>query len=585
MDPNATFKNQEQRNKHSDNDNSAMKPQKILSLKVSNIKRIRIAHIEPNGRNVVLTGPNDAGKSTAMDALSYAFEGGKALPELLLRKGTKKGGIDVEMEDLMIRLGVTEKGTTLSVKRKPGMEKVTKPQSILNEFFSVLTFDPIKFDKMGDAEQVETVRKLAGIDLSQIDIEIRKLEATRLDIGRTGKLIQDELKVAKEYEDVPENQVVMSELTEKLAAENLKVQARTNQNNKVTKIRETYEEQVRLHDQKLIDIQNKESLLGQLKEDAKNIKSNMDHCVKEGKAEKVAFDEMPVGTPDDVAKEINEADETNRKVRHNLSLIGKRDDYARRIEEYQTADNDLKLKREEKTGILSQSKLPITGLEFSDAGVTMDGVPFSQVGVATRLKLSTQMGIAMNPTLKVMLVRDASLMDEKTLAELMSIANAADIQVWLEQVDEKAPDGADIVVFEDGAVKFQGKDNKAVTVDPSPNAAKFTEDEQADVRESFPSTEKVQAAVGKIVAEDKKEDEAAVDPTKRLTMEELQDKIVAEDKREDEAAVDPTKRLTMEELQEEAAKMKKMAEESPSADPFFGGGEPDGESPEEKEEF
>ena len=155
-------------------------------------------------------------------------------------------------------------------------------------------------------------------------------------------------------------------------------------------------------------------------------------------------------------------------------------------------------------------------------------------------------------------VKLASLMDEKTLAELMSIANAADIQVWLEQVDEKAPDGADIVVFEDGAVKFQGKDNKAVTVDPSPNAAKFTEDEQADVRESFPSTEKVQAAVGKIVAEDKKEDEAAVDPTKRLTMEELQ---------------------------EEAAKMKKMAEESPSADPFFGGGEPDGESPEEKEEF
>ena len=64
---------------------------KILLLRVENIKKIKVVEVKPDGTLNLVTGKNDQGKSTLIDAISYLFEGKRALPEKLLREGTKKG--------------------------------------------------------------------------------------------------------------------------------------------------------------------------------------------------------------------------------------------------------------------------------------------------------------------------------------------------------------------------------------------------------------------------------------------------------------------------------------------------------------
>ena len=60
------------------------------------------------------------------------------------------------------------------------------------------------------------------------------------------------------------------------------------------------------------------------------------------------------------------------------------------------------------------------------------------------------LGLAQNPRLRVMLVREGSVLDEDNLAELARIADENGAQVWLERVGNS---GAVSVLIEDGAVK------------------------------------------------------------------------------------------------------------------------------------
>jgi hypothetical protein len=76
-------------------------------------------------------------------------------------------------------------------------------------------------------------------------------------------------------------------------------------------------------------------------------------------------------------------------------------------------------------------------------------VPLVQASAAQKLRVSVALGLAMNPRLKVLLVRDASLLDATSLALVAQMAADADAQVWLERVGDGDPTA---VVIADGQV-------------------------------------------------------------------------------------------------------------------------------------
>jgi hypothetical protein len=108
----------------------------------------------------------------------------------------------------------------------------------------------------------------------------------------------------------------------------------------------------------------------------------------------------------------------------------------------------------DKAGRLADTKMPIEGLGLDENGVTFDGIPFEQCGDAEQLRISVAMGLALNPKLKVLLIRDGSLLDENSLKLLAEQAAAADAQVWIERVGDKDKCA---VIIEDGCVKGEEK--------------------------------------------------------------------------------------------------------------------------------
>ena len=118
------------------------------------------------------------------------------------------------------------------------------------------------------------------------------------------------------------------------------------------------------------------------------------------------------------------------------------------------ADN-LTSKMEEidqrKAMLISNANFPVEGMSFDENGVLYNGLPFKQEGTAGQIRISVAMGLAMNPKLKVILIRDGSLLDADNLAMIGKMAEEAGAQIWVEKVTE---DGQGVsVIIEDGMVK------------------------------------------------------------------------------------------------------------------------------------
>ena len=66
--------------------------------------------------------------------------------------------------------------------------------------------------------------------------------------------------------------------------------------------------------------------------------------------------------------------------------------------------------------------------------MTFEDIPFVQCSAAQRIRVSVAIGLAMNPELRVLLIREGSLLDKKNLALIAKMAEDADAQIWIERV-------------------------------------------------------------------------------------------------------------------------------------------------------
>jgi hypothetical protein len=104
----------------------------------------------------------------------------------------------------------------------------------------------------------------------------------------------------------------------------------------------------------------------------------------------------------------------------------------------------------QKNAQLTAAKFPVPGMSFNEDGVLLAGIPFAQASDAEKIRVSVSMGLAMNPQLKVVLIRDGSLLDQNSLAVIASMAAESGAQVWIERVGEGDECS---VIIEDGQIK------------------------------------------------------------------------------------------------------------------------------------
>lgn len=415
---------------------------KIIKLESENIKRLRAIEIKPDGSLIVIGGKNTQGKTSVLDSIEYALSGGASIPSKPIRKGEKKARVVVEMDNLIVTRTFTESGSKLVVSDKQGFPK-TSPQSLLDSLVGKLSFDPLAFSRMDSKEQLEALKNLVGIDFLNLDGEKKKIYDERTQINREIKSFQAQVSAIEKHEGVPEQEISYTKL--------LNEQERRLEHNRQNEYHRTTLKQ--LEDK----VSEFDRLLDSLREEIKKLREKWDKTLKENKifkdlyeAKLVEVDALMDEDTDSIRTQISNAEEINTKVRSNLKRNELLFDLELRQENVEKITERLEAIESEKGKLITSSKLPIAGLSFDENGVLFNNLPLDQSSSAELLLVSASIGLSLNPKLRVLLLRDGSLLDGEHLKMLAKWAEERDAQVWLETVSE----GKECqVIIEDGRVK------------------------------------------------------------------------------------------------------------------------------------
>jgi len=384
------------------------KPTKIIRLEAENIKRLRAVQVTPQGNLITVGGKNANGKTSLLDSIAMALGGAASTPDQPIRTGASTAHVVLETDDLIIeRRFSTKSNPTLVVRTRDGM-KLASPQAVLDKLTARIAFDPLAFVRMDPRKQAETLRVVSGVDVSAIEDERAKLYAARTELNRDADRIKARLAGEEVDLNAPDAEIDSAQILEELSL-----------------------------------VQECDALAARIAE----IEADLARTKKKLATLTVA---RKSDTPaDELKSRLAGVESTNRTIRAKRAYLTQKLSMDDLLEESRKLTAAIAALDRDKALALAASKMPVEGLAFNPDGVTYRDVPFGQCSAAEQMRVSMAVALAMNPSLRVCLIRDGSLLDSDSLEIIREMAETADAQVWLERVSE----GADCqVIIEDGAI-------------------------------------------------------------------------------------------------------------------------------------
>lgn len=437
---------------------------KIIQLTAENIKRLQAVQITPKGNVVTISGKNGQGKTSCLDAITYAL-GGDTADKMPVRRGEEKAKVVVDLGDIIVKRTFTAAGGTALVVTNADGVKQTTPQAILDKLVGKLTFDPLAFSREKPKQQAEILRALIGLDFTKQDAERENLFADRTNVNREAKALETRVAALPKIEGLPaEEQSAASVLEEQKQAAEVNALNQTkrrallihrqNIQGQIDGIKALEglceADRVRMQQlQKQIDDNTAKIITAQ--EKLKSLQAELP-AIEEGANKAVDIDLAPFSAK---ARDVEQINQKVRVAKQRADLV---DQFKAKSAEGERLTEKLaeidSAKRKATTG----AKYPVEGLLFDTAGgVTLNGIPFDQCSAAEQLKVSVAIGLALNPTLRVLLIRDASLLDEDSLKVLETMGAESDVQLWIEVVSSNDPTA---LVIEDGLIQSRDEEKR-----------------------------------------------------------------------------------------------------------------------------
>lgn len=395
---------------------------KIIKLKVENIKGIKAVELNPQEGLVVLSGRNGQGKTSILDSISYALGGERMIPSEPIRQGEDRGEVTVEMDKYTVRRIFTKSGSRLEVTSKDNAV-YKNPQQLLDSIMGELSFDPLEFSRLDGKKQKQKLLELIGVNTDEYDKKKEELSNERLIVGREGKKIKgyfDSLPVPKvKSTDEKINVFELSQKISEIKESNRNIDTLTNSVEQLKARIAEIENNLKLANEALINT------LSQLDKAGSKI-DTVELEIKLQQAESINNAIVSAGRYEEAKKEVEE-----------------------KRTEYENLTTQIEQVEKDKNEALQKSKMPVSDLGVSDSAVTYKNIPFDQLSAAEQLKVSMAIAMASNPNVRVILVRDASLLDEANMAVIKEMATDKDFQIWMEVVDSTGQVG---FYIEDGVV-------------------------------------------------------------------------------------------------------------------------------------
>ena len=411
---------------------------KIIALQAENIKKLVAVEIRPDGNLVQITGRNGQGKTSILDSIWWALAGSKNIQTSPIRKGQEQAKIRLDLGEIIVTrtFKAQEDGgatSQITVENEKGA-KFPSPQKMLDDLLGELTFDPLQFSRATAKEQFDTLKKFVpGVDFDKIEAKNKADFDSRTAVNRQAKesrAIADSIDLSL---DGPTERIDQSALVAELNEA-----GRKNADLEKRKAARKQAKETVKSNQERIDSMQKE--LDALKKESEALQRKLDN------AEDLS---APIDT-DALAEKIAGVDSANKEIdeRNRKAEALRKSKY---LEAQSQALTDSIAKREkDKAEKIEAAKLPVKGLGFGEGIITLNKIPFDQASDAEQLRASIAVAMALNPKLKVIRVRDGSLLDQDSLKLLENLADAKDFQVWIEKVDSSGKIG---FIMEDGHVR------------------------------------------------------------------------------------------------------------------------------------
>ena len=428
---------------------------KILELRAENFKRLSLVELRPDGNMVVLTGANEQGKSSVLDAIMATIAGGRGMKDIPepIKRGEDRAEVELDLGDLRIRrVWKQGKPPTIEVTNADGM-KYSTPQSILDALTGSLTFDPLEFARMQPRDQRATLLRLVELpfDIDENDRQRTALVQAETSARQDVKRAEQEVVIMPAVPaDTPDEETPAADIAKELQTRHEAVAANDAKRRELDAHIKRCADGAEYVEGAASKIKALEIELQEAREKHLTYQNRL--VAVEAEKDKLAAEVAGLVDPDmsELEEKLERLDELNRSVRQKKSNAESRDKLKAARLAAESAKSEVALHDKARAAALAAAKFPVEGLGFSEDGVTLGGLPFAQASESQRIKTSVAMGMAMNPRLRVMLVRDGSALDSKRMEELAELAKENDWQLWVEKVDETGTVG---LVIEDGMVR------------------------------------------------------------------------------------------------------------------------------------
>lgn len=408
---------------------------KIYEVKSENFKKLTAVELTLDGKSVMITGKNGVGKSTFIDVI-YTTLTGTDIPKAPIQTGKEKAKNTVKIKDEDGNIIIVEKTfsgdkKTLTVKTPAGAT-YSSPQNFLNKTIGNISFDPFEFINKTPMEQKTFLMNLLKIDFKDIEKRKSDLLFERNNIIKSLSSVENELGSLTFNNDV-------KDLTEKNAGELLsKIQEANNLNNKKSLLKleaDKIEDENSKFNWRLKEI---EKIIDELIKEQEGLYVKIESNNNKIDDIKRNIDIIDVPDISNIQLEMQGIDEYNKKVRENIIYKEKEKAKEKLIAEGEKIRAELEKLETEKINIIKSTNMPIEGLEFSETGLLYNNLPLdeNQLSKAKLIEIGLKISMALNPKLRIMRIKDGSLLDSEMLSIIRNACEENDYQLFLEKVTE-----------------------------------------------------------------------------------------------------------------------------------------------------